>query len=409
MNILFLTIGGFKNPNQNGVYTDLLRYFLHKEHSVYTVCQRERREKLPTIYEKEAGIHILRVKTGNITKVGFIEKGITTLMIESQYRHAINKFFKNITFDIVLYSTPPITLASLVRKFRQKHQAFTYLMLKDIFPQNAVDLGILKKTGILGGIYCFFRQKERQLYRNSDKIGCMSLANQEYLLKHNPDLQPDKTEICPNTLDSVCLPDWNKADLRRQLQLPPDKVILLYGGNFGKPQNVDYIIEVLKASSIFTEFHFVMCGAGTEFYRISDYAFEKPSHVTVFNNMPYEDYTKLVSACDIGMLFLDYRFSIPNFPSRILDYLNYGLPVVAATDKNTDVGKVIVKGGFGWWCESSQVDNFLDVLKQIKTEMSQLSEKGKMAKQYMIDNYSTGYAYEKIICAYENWKRSLYV
>ena len=79
---------------------------------------------------------------------------------------------------------------------------------------------------------------------------------------------------------------------------------------------------------------------------------EKPSHVKLFGFIPKAEYDKMIACCDVGLIFLDYRFTIPNFPSRLLSYMQAGLPVLACTDPNTDVGKVIVDGGFGWWCES---------------------------------------------------------
>ena len=92
-------------------------------------------------------------------------------------------------FDLVLYSTPPITLQKAVSYVKNRDGAATYLLLKDIFPQNALDLGMLKKTGVKGLFYRYFKNKEIKLYVVSDYIGCMSEANVEFLLKHNPESQ----------------------------------------------------------------------------------------------------------------------------------------------------------------------------------------------------------------------------
>ena len=98
---------------------------------------------------EDNGIHILRVKIGNITKTkNLVKKGVSTLLLDYQYKKAIKKYLKHVNFDLVLYSTPPITLSSVINHIKKKHNARTYLLLKDIFPQNAVDLGMLSKTGI---------------------------------------------------------------------------------------------------------------------------------------------------------------------------------------------------------------------------------------------------------------------
>ncbi|MCI9480632.1 MAG: glycosyltransferase family 4 protein [Lachnospiraceae bacterium] len=400
MNIIFLTIGNIADINQSGTYTDLLRHFQRKGHKVYVVCQRERRLNLETELQEGINLSILRVKTGNITKVNFIEKGISTLLIGYRYQKAIQKYLSHISFDLVLYSTPPITLASVVKWIKSKYNAVSYLMLKDIFPQNAVDLGILKKQGLKGPIYRYFRKKEKQLYAYSDKIGCMSKANLEYIKQKNPEVLEEKLEICPNTIDNIKIEPVDRKEIRKKYNIPEDKIVFIYGGNFGKPQDIDYILKVLKESRRYLLFHFIMCGSGTEFYRIQACKKEGIDNLTVIAALPYEEYVELLKACDIGMIFLDSRFTIPNFPSRLLDYLNYGLPVIAATDKNTDLGEIIIKNEFGWWCESNYVENYMELLEQIEDEIEIISEKGMCGKKYMLEHFTTGQAYRVILNSY---------
>lgn len=412
MNVLLMTIGELKNISENGIYTDLLRFFSQKGHSVYAVCSSERRQGLHTCVEEQAGIKILRVCIGNITKVNFIEKGISTLLIKKQFQNRINQYFGDVKFDIVLYSTPPITLAGVVGNIKKRDSCFTYLMLKDIFPAGAEDLGVLHSNGIKGLICRYFRRVEKELYRNSEYIGCMSMQNKKYLLKHNAEIPEKKVGICPNTIDIIdkCVTD--KTKICKKYNLPEDKLLLIYGGNFGLPQNVDYIVNVMKVTRTMQEIHFVMCGSGTEFYKVHDYVSEKENdNVTVIDVLPRAEYRELMAACDVGLLFLDYRFEVPNFPSRLLDYLNYELPVIAATDVNTDVGETILDGNFGWWCESRNTKDYLNMLDAIVEEWKNKPEvfirRGENAKKYLEQNFRTEIAYNAIIDSYINWKKGV--
>lgn len=405
MRVLFLTIGAVYNFDNSGAYTDLLKKFKNEGHEVYVVGAVEKRTGKETQLTIEHGINVLRVKVGNITKTNLIEKGISTLTIGSHYQAAILKYWGNVSFDLILYTTPPITIVGLVSKLKKEYNAYTYLLLKDIFPQNAIDIGILSKKGWKGIIYQYFRLVEKRLYKVTDKIGCMSQANVDFVKEHNQEIPSEKLEICPNTIDVIPLEKISSdADIFNKYRIPKDKKVLLYGGNFGKPQNVDYIIEAIDSCSHIDKVHFVLCGSGTDFHKIESYINNrKPKHVTVVNQLPYEEYAKLVSSCDIGLLFLDYRFTIPNFPSRLLDYMNYGLPVIAATDVNTDVGKVIVDGGFGWWCESKDSQDFVDLIESIfsdKDMVDNLAEKSKSARIYLEKEYETGRAYSTIMKAF---------
>ena len=56
----------------------------------------------------------------------------------------------------------------------------------------------MSKSGIKSILYHYFRKKEKKLYQISDYIGCMSKANVEYILKHNPEIKQERVEVCPN-------------------------------------------------------------------------------------------------------------------------------------------------------------------------------------------------------------------
>ena len=401
MNIIFLTISRLYNIQQSGIYTDLLRKFNEAGHTVYAVSANEKRNGQETEFVEESGIHLLRIKTGNITKCSLIEKGISTLKIEGQFIRAIKKYMPNVKFDLVIYSTPPITFAKVVKFIKKRDNAKSYLLLKDIFPQNAVDMGILTKRGLKGFIYKFFRKKEKNLYAFSDKIGCMSQANCDYVLQHNPEIDASKVENCPNSVEvqDLRLKKSDALAMRERYGVPTDKKVFVYGGNLGKPQGISFLIECLRSQEKNEDAFFLIVGSGTEFGLLEKYFEErKPKNMKLMKSLPKADYDKMVAACDVGMIFLDHRFTIPNFPSRLLAYMQAGVPVLACTDPNTDVGKVIEQGGFGWWCESNDVSAFD---KCVKTA-TDLSEEGYQAMQdnalaYLKNNYSVDIAYQAII------------
>ena len=148
MNVLFLSLGRYWSIKESEGYTDLLREFIRKGHEVYIVSPTERREGKKTQLIKEEGSVILKVKTGNIQKTNFIEKGISTILIEFQFLKAIKRYFSNINFDLIFYPTPPITFVKDIEYIKKRDNAKTYLLLKDIFPQNAIDIGIMSKSGM---------------------------------------------------------------------------------------------------------------------------------------------------------------------------------------------------------------------------------------------------------------------
>lgn len=398
MNVLFISLVKINSIKEHGIYPDLLREFVKDGHSVYIVSPVERRDIDKCEIVKDGNVSILKIKIGNVTKTNIIEKGISTVMLERTLINGIKKYFSDVKFDLVLYPTPPITFCNAVNYVKKRDSAKTYLLLKDIFPQNAVDLDLLRKTGLKGLIYKYFRKKEKHLYSISDKIGCMSQANVDYLLKHNPEIDSSKVEICPNSIEVVdkSVSQEEKNVIRKRYKLPLDKKILVYGGNLGKPQGVGFITECLKNQSKNDSVFFLIAGNGTEYNKLEEFINrEQLNNVLLLKELPKDEYDSLVAACDIGLIFLDSRFTIPNFPSRILSYMQAKLPVLACTDINTDIGKTIESGQLGWWCSSSDIKAFEDIISR---KIHTCSEKlGENAFCYLTQNYDVSFAYRRII------------
>ena len=120
------------------------------------------------------------------------------MLLDPQMKSAIKQYLTYVSFDLIIYSTPPITMISTLKYLKSTHpNALFYLMLKDIFPQNAVDLELFSEKASFIGTFAI---QERKLYRIFDKIGTMSKANTEYLLRHNPEPWSLKLKSSPNAI-----------------------------------------------------------------------------------------------------------------------------------------------------------------------------------------------------------------
>lgn len=396
LNIIFLTVSNIETLDKRGIYPDLMRKFRDEGHHMYIVSPTERRHGKSTYLINEKNTTILKVKTLNVQKTNVVEKGIATLLLNGHYVRAIKNNLKGVKFDLVIYSTPPITLTSAIAKLKKKQKAKTYLLLKDIFPQNAIDIGLMKKDLL----YKYFRMKEKRLYKISDYIGCMSPANVEYLLKHDPDIDKNKIEVNPNSIEPLketgCIED--KILKRNKYGIPLYSTVFLYGGNLGKPQGIDFLLEVLKDNINKNEVFFLIVGTGTEYKKIHKwFAQQQPSNAKLINGLLKSEYDILVSSCDVGLIFLDKRFTIPNYPSRLLSYLENSLPIIAATDVYSDIGKIAEKNGYGFWCENGDIKKmqyFMDKLCNNKLLRKKMGEQGN---KFMIENYTVEKSYKIIM------------
>lgn len=402
MNIIFLTLA-IDNMNSNSLFVDLIREFKKNDHEITVICPNERRMKQKTKIILDEGIQFLKVKTGNITKTNVIEKGISTILIERQFIRAIKKNLYRTRFDLVIYSTPPVTFAKVISYIKRNHNCFSYLMLKDIFPQNAVDLHLMSQKSL---IYRFFKYKEKELYAVSDYIGCTSNANIEYVQKHNTKIDINKIELFPNSIEPRPLvKDSNELNLRKKFGIPAEALLLIYGGNIGIPQGVEFIKEILKASNN-KNLYYLIIGSGTKFIDLRDFiANNKIDYVRIINNIPSNEYWEYIRQCDIGLIFLDNRFTVPNTPARLTYYMEAGLPILAATDEATDINHIFGQAKCGFWSKSGDLISFFsNVEKLMDTNLRK--KMGSNGRSYLEKNYDVSINYQIIKKHFLEWRKN---
>ena len=259
MKILYLTISYPDIKISSNLYSDLASEFAHNGHEVYVVAPSLNGE---TKLNQEGNVKVLRVNTFLLFKTGFIKKGIANILLPFQFEKAIRKNLFKKNFDVIISPTPPITLGGLIRRLKTKFDAKTYLILRDIFPQNAKDLDLIKNDFL----FFYFRKKEKLLYQASDFIGCMSQGNIDYIIKHNNKIDNNKLHILPNWIK---VEDYSpsKNDFRSKYGLN-NKYVAVFGGNLGVPQYIDFILDLAKLYINQSDISFLIIGDGTEKTRI---------------------------------------------------------------------------------------------------------------------------------------------
>jgi glycosyltransferase involved in cell wall biosynthesis len=335
------------------------------------------------------GIILLPVITGRLIRTkNRIIKGMRTLLLPHRIIHLL-RITKRDRFDLVIAATPPVTFAAVLRYLKKHDGAASYLLLKDIFPQNAVDLGLLREHGAQKPLVRYFRAQETALYHLSDFIGCMSQANIRYLLGHHPELDPARVELCPNSIIPRPIAPGDGSKGRRRLGIPQDAVAFVLAGSLGLPQGIAFLLRALERNLNRGDRFFILCGSGTESPRVKNFITQRcPRNLLLIDGLSGPRFDRLLRCCDVGLLTLDPRFTIPNFPSRILRYMEQSLPVLAATDAATDIGWLLTGNGFGWWCESGDPAAFTAQIDRICKSRAELPAMGGRARETLEKYYT---------------------
>lgn len=373
MNILYLSAVPFKMDKNPSIYTDLIQELTNFGDKVTVISVDSSLKPFQVNRVAQKNIDLIYIGSFQLYNVNILKKGLAIVSLPFFMKRAIKKV--DITkFDLILYETPPITWAGIVNQIKNKNNIKSFLMLKDIFPQNAVDIGLIKKESL---IFRYFKRKEKLLYKVSDYIGCMSKGNMEYIIKNNPEIPKEKIYYFPNT---------KKDTGNEEINFNKGKLKFVYGGNMGLPQGVLNIAPAISSFKNDEDIEFVFVGKGTEWNKINEY-FKEQKNVKVLESLPREEYEKLLSSCDAGFIFLDSRFTIPNYPSRTLAYLEKGIPIIAATDKNTDIKDLITNNKVGLWSCSDDINSLIENIKTIKENVEKRKKFSKNARELFLKEF----------------------
>lgn len=390
MKVLFLMFA-FPDMNKSfNMYTTIVEEFVNNGHDVVIVAPGNNK----TGIYLENKIEVLRVNTLPIKNVPNVLKGVSNLLLPYQFKTAINKFYSDERFDLIISPTPPITLVSLAKFFKKKDNAKFYLILRDIFPQNAVDLGFMKKNSFL---HKYFRNKENNLYKEADLIGCMSQGNIDYIKEHNPEVEISKLHELRNFQKKYDGYGFNHQTLRKKYNLE-DKFVVVFGGNMGKPQQLENVLELALRCSEYKNVLFLLLGEGVQMQKLAKtIAISNIDNIRIQGTIPKQEYQDLLSVCDVGLISLHKKFTIPNIPSKALDYFNVGIPVLASLDQATDFGTILENANAGLWSIAEDIDNFKQNFDKLYHDKLLRNEMGKNGRVYFENNLLPEIAYQTII------------
>lgn len=389
MNVLFLSQVDI-NLKSSGLYSDLANCFVSKGHSLTIIsCSSSISKKY--VEDQSQNIRTIKVKVKNQFGCNVIKKTLILLGLSKKIKHCYKKFLKNERFDLLIYATPPVFFENAIRFIKARNKSKTYLMLKDIFPDNAWDLSVIPHNIIGKIMFSFFKSFEKRLFNVSDFIGCTSNRNIEYILEKNAFLSRDKIGLCFNSIKPSCFQrTFDKTD----------KIRVMYGGNLGVPQDVPSLLKNIENCECLENIEFIICGKGSEQGLVSDYVKAGHKNLQYYEWLAKDDYDEQLRKCNIGLIFLNHHFSTPNTPSKMLSYMDYEMPIISCCDPNNDLNEIICENQFGWGCVSNDPHCLFNILKSIT--FSEVEAKGRNAKMFLIKHYNVEKTYEQIMSVFKD-------
>jgi glycosyltransferase involved in cell wall biosynthesis len=297
-----------------------------------------------------ARVTVLTLAAMTTKDLGYVRRTFAEAMLPYRMLRGIrNGPLRGVRWQAVVWYSPSIFLGLLVGALKRTTRCRSYLILRDIFPEWAVDMGILRR----GLAYRFFKTVEWYQYSVADVIGVQSKSNLSYLRQWS--MEPGRRlEVLHNWLA-----DAPNAGCTISVERSPlaGRIVLAYTGNMGVAQGMDVLLELATRLRVRKDVGFLFVGRGSEAARLRNLAESLGLDNVVFHDeIEPADIPGLLSQCDIGIVALDPRHRTHNVPGKFLAYMQAGLPVLACVNAGNDLAELITRENVGFACVGQSAD-----------------------------------------------------
>lgn len=344
----------------------------------------------------ENGIKVLRVRTGKIKSANKYVRAFNEIKLSSIIWKKGRHFFDENPCDLIIYYSPSIFFSSLVNRLKRKYACSSYLILGDIFPQWAVETGILRK----GLIYSYFKYKELQNYAAADIIRVQSPANLLYFKENGLD-KKHHLEVLYNWT-SVTEEHAPPTTYRVRLGLQ-NKVVFFYGGNIGVAQDVDNIIRLADNLRNEPTAYFLLVGGGSEVSRLKAIIELKGlTNISIRDPVNRQEYMSMLSEFDVGLISLDRRLRSQNFPGKMMSYMYHAKPMLASINPGNDLKEMLEDKKAGLVCINGEDDIFVSYARRLVADVNLRRQLGLNARALLEDTFSVSKAASRILSHFSN-------
>lgn len=331
---------------------DLAQELAAQGHSV-TVIVPAADIRDPWTVGEVGGYEILRIRAPRTKDIGHFKRAVSEFLLPFAMLHGLGKSpAADVSWDGIAWYSPTIFLGPLVSALKRRSQCRTYLILRDLFPDWAVDTGVMRR----GTTYRVLKAVERYQYSVADVVGVQTQANLTYMARW-ADRPGCRLEVLNN---------WLSESAGRSVEQPllhsdhANKLVLVYAGSMGVAQSVECFVRVAERLAARSDVSFLFVGRGSDVPRLRALATEsKLKNVEFRDEVEPERIPGLLSNCDIGLLALDPRHTTHNIPGKFLTYLRAGLPVLARVNPGNDLEQLILDERVGRVSVGDSIDELV--------------------------------------------------
>jgi glycosyltransferase involved in cell wall biosynthesis len=368
---------------------DLAYEFLGRGYEVSVLAPDSTLQEKMSVTDED-GVQVIRVRSGKLKHASRIQRTVNEARLSGVLWRGARDVLESQAIEVVVYFSPTIFFGRLVKRLKALWNCQSYLVLRDIFPQWAVDAGILRK----GLVFRYFHREEMRQYDAADVIGVQSPANLDYFAS-NPELGKYSLEVLYNWIREPAEQFFDHG-YRQQWGLE-GKVVFVFGGNIGIAQGVENLVTLAEGLRQIPEAHVLIVGSGSKKKWLEErFAKLGLSNASVHGPLDQDRYLAMLFEFDVGLVLLDPSLRTQNFPGKMLGYLAAGMPILAALNQGNDLQRIIDDADAGFVCSSSDQDSLIELARKLARSEDLRRRQGQNARKLLRSRFSVAAAADQI-------------
>jgi glycosyltransferase involved in cell wall biosynthesis len=375
---------------------DLSREFVRQGHEVTVLLPSADISTAWTI-EQMDGACVVRLKAPQTKNVGYVRRSLGELLMPFFMMHNLRRSpLARQKWDGIVWYSPSIFHGPLVNWLKRSSGCKAYLIIRDIFPEWAVDMGLMKRNGLP---HRFFDAIARHQYSVANVIGVQTPGNLPYFARWSQGAGRC-VEVLQNWLDA---PGQFPCSIRISTTLLADRKVFVYAGNMGVAQGMDILLELAAKLQHRQDVGFLFVGRGSDAKRLEKKANQlQLNNVLFFDEIHPDEIPDLYAQCSVGIVALDPRHKSHNIPGKFLTYMQSGLPVLANVNIGNDLAKIIHKENVGKVSEANEASDLYHLAVELLDQLGDDSSMPQRCKNLYLKRFSVGSVASQIVQSYED-------
>jgi glycosyltransferase involved in cell wall biosynthesis len=285
--------------------------------------------------------------------------------------------------DVAMVDSPPLPLAWMVSLAGRLRRLPVLVYLEDLFPHDAVQLGVLNNPLLIR----LFEGMERQTYHLATAAAVHSPGNKEYVVQHGG--QPKRVHVVYLWVDTDRIrPGERDNEFASQHGLV-GRFVVSYAGTMGWAQDMQTIIAGASRLRDHPKIRFLLVGDGVEREQVMARSIELGlDNILWLPMQPWSVYPEVLAASDVSMINLHPNLHTPVVPSKLFSIMAAARPVVASLPEISDARHVVAEAECGICVDAGDDEALASAILTLYSDRALAHDMGRRGRVYAEANFS---------------------